>query len=159
MRGSITLDFLLSLVLILATIASFFFLAYTQVENTVIASAQYQAEAMAMSIGSSINHFAAIQPGAGSFVVIGLNGFDSTGFSVDIQPDDCKVSIDTVNELVVVEITAHRMESIQSETIIAQYPIVDVSNCCTVCLDTSDMSCNGRISVTETGGCIEVHPV
>jgi len=137
MRGSISLDFILSLVILLASASSFFFLAYTQVENTVIASTQYKAEAMAMQVGSAINHFAAIEPGANSYMELNFTGlpesegaasFGVPGFSVDIPEDKCNVTIVTVppQDRVVVTMVAYRMESSQPEIINATYPIVDV---------------------------------
>ena len=124
MRGSISLDFILSLVIILASASSFFFLAYTQVENTVIASAHYKAEAMAMQIGSAINHFAAIQPETNSYMELNFTGlpesngtasFGVPGFSVDIPSDECTVTVDGVNDIVIVTMAAYRMESSQPQ--------------------------------------------
>ena len=156
MRGSISLDFILSLVIILASASSFFFLAYTQVENTVIASAQYKAEAMAMQVGSAINHFAAIQPETGSYMELNFTGlpesegvasFGVPGFSVDIPTAECEIVLDGLNNTVTVTMLAYRMESSQPETITATYPTVKMSN--SALYGKLHVPCNGSVHITK----------
>ncbi len=159
MHGSITLDFILSLVIVLASASSFFYLAYTQVENTVIASAQYKAEAMAMQIGSAINHFAAIQPEKNSYMELNFTGlpesngtasFGVPGFSVDIPEGNCTVVFNGVNNTVTVSMLAYRMESSQPEEIIAVYPTAEMSNSA---LDGKlQVPCNGTVKVSSVMG-------
>lgn len=137
MRGSLTLDFLLALVLVFTSTASFFALAAAQLENTVIESTQFKAEAMAMEIGSAINHFAAIQPGNNSFIKIKLNGlpesegvasFGMPGYSVFSDSQSCNVSINSSSNIVNVQIIAYRMDSGEPTVINAYYPIVTTVN-------------------------------
>lgn len=121
MRGSITLDLILALVLLIATTSSFFFLAYTQIENTMIASTQYKAEAMAMSVGSAMNHFAAVKPAGASELILEFEPPENPGFAIDIGT--CTVKIFTVQKFVQVDMLVYRMDSSQPERLISRYPI------------------------------------
>jgi len=162
MRGSLTLDFILSLVLVLASVASFFALSATQVENTVIASTQHKAEAMAMTVGSAINRFAATQPALDSSITLSLQGlpesqgvasFGVPGFSAfmtDTTQNDCNVTIDTTKKLAIVTVTAYRMDSSQPSIVQAAYPIVDVVKNCGLS-NTLDVSCTGSITARKMG--------
>ena len=171
MRGSLTLDFILSLVLVMASVASFFALSAAQVENTVIASTQHKAEAMAMTIGSSINRFAAIQPAEGSSITLALQGlpesqgvasFGVPGFSVfmgSATTSDCSVMVDSINKkLVIVRISAYRMDSSQPSMVEASYPIVTTSSCDPVraLCGSIIVNCSDTLKVTMESGEVKV---
>lgn len=151
MRGSVTLDFLFSLALLLVTTASLFFVAYTQIENTMIASTQMRAEAMAMAAGSSINHFAAVQPGDGSSMNLTLGGIADPGFAIHINDNDCKATVSQTAGLVTVDVLAYRIESSAPERVTARYPIVagTTANVTVKCSEGL------KLSVTTAGTVVE----
>jgi hypothetical protein len=130
MRGTVTLDFVFALVLLIATTASFFFLAFTQIENTAVASTQMRAETLAIATGSAINHFVAVGPAPGSRMELALGGVGDPEFGVYIGPEDCNVTFNTPANIILVEANVYRMESSQPETIWAQYPTVKITNEC-----------------------------
>ncbi|MCK4328071.1 MAG: hypothetical protein KAW41_06440 [Candidatus Diapherotrites archaeon] len=137
MRGSLTLEFILSLVLLIASAGAFFALANAQIENTVVASTQYKAEAMAMSIGSAINHFAALEPGPGSYMELNFTGlpestgqasFGMPGFSAFATTEECNITYDSRVNQIIVEVTVYRMDSSAPTIVTARYPIVNTAN-------------------------------
>ena len=56
------MDFLLSMLVMLLIATVIFGIAYIQTENASAISVKYRAEALAMGMGSAINHYRAIGP-------------------------------------------------------------------------------------------------
>ncbi|MFC2174676.1 hypothetical protein ACFLQ2_02290 [archaeon] len=154
MRGSLTLEFILSLVLLIATAGGFLMLSYGQIENSVIASTQYKAEAMAMSTGSALTHFFATEPEYGSYMEMDFRGlpqeaagqssFGMPGFGVYASGQECNVSIDIDNSMVIVNILVYRIESSEPELVTAKYPFAS---------GVSAGACSGEITLVKTVGC------
>jgi len=157
MRGSLSLEFMLSLVLLLATATGFLLLAYTQVENTVVASTQYKAEAMAMTVGSAVSHFIATEPGYGSQLLMNFTGllesegaasFGMPGFSVYADHKDCNVTVSTLKSKVIVDVMIYRMDSGQAELVTAVYPFASPKVYCNIGVGDITVRCDKGINLT-----------
>ena len=171
MRGSLTLEFILSLVLLIATAGSFIFLANTQLENTVAASTQLKAEAMAMEVGSAITHFVAAGPAEGSFMVIdpkglpesaGQGSFGMPGLAAFATSRECNLSISPYENMVVVDVLVHRQDSEKATRVKAKYPIAGMTGYCGPVLDDGivTVGCGSKgMNLTVEGGFLVIKPV
>ncbi len=133
MRGTISLDILLSFIVMLIVSSVIVGTAFVQLENAAIASAQYKAESIAMGVGSAINHFYAIRPVDGELRVtpgqlatrsmsIGTPGWPDV-YSVSLNK--CTVQFD--GDILWMNFTLYRVENNLFEYVNASYPLVDVA--------------------------------
>ncbi len=132
MRGTISLDILLSFIVMLIVSSVIIGTAFVQLENAAIASAQYKAESAAMGVGSAINHFYAIRPSEGELRVSpGQIGTRSMSIGMSGWPDVYSVSlsnctIEFAGDILWMNFTLYRAENNLYEYVNASYPLVDV---------------------------------
>ncbi|MBN3037176.1 MAG: hypothetical protein JW834_01895 [Candidatus Diapherotrites archaeon] len=155
MQGSLSLDFLLSIIVTLVIASVLFGMAFMQIEQASAVSMKYRAEAMAMGVGSAINHFYAIDSEDPSKLTIDFSGRlqDASGKylraggiggigwnTIALDPMDCTVTVtgNTVN----VTIGFYRMENNFQEYVSATYPIVPVKG-------EAVVQCDSRLEVNQ----------
>jgi hypothetical protein len=158
-RASLTMDFLVSLLIL--TIAGAFFVnfGFLHAENSIMTGVKYKSEAMAMTVGSAINHFAAINPEPGSELHMDLADPEPSAGSLvgggwpgigKVYNAECKIGIDDVNDILVVNMTLYRLESDFPESVVARYPLVDVGH--SSGMGFQKINCNGTITVDDSMG-------
>lgn len=149
MRGTVSLDFLFSIIVMLIIASTLFGIAFLQLEDALAMNVKYKAEIIAMSLGSSINQFSAINPDENSKLSLTINDpkISKPDYMSGGWPDfyalsfrNCTIDIgDVLN----VTISYTRMETNIPESISAIYPIVKVSG-------KSNYLCNETINVLQT---------
>ncbi len=153
-KGSISIDFLLSLSVALSILVLFFPLAYMQLEDSIAFGLHQKAESMSAGVGSAINHFHAIdgkkmnlslkdpsEPGSS----ISSEGFAFVSGSTLIKPVSCNVTLNNDSNFVETSIGYERAETGTSETVSAKYPAL-VSN---VSTSKNVFDCNETIVMEE----------
>jgi uncharacterized protein (UPF0333 family) len=158
MRGSVSLDFLLALVVLFVLSAVVFGAAVELAEDSVASYGKLKAESLAMAIGSSINRFYATNPGDGSQLVLDLQRFAdkspnyfTSGFPgviVSTAQQECKVNITT--GVVYVRINMIGIDSNDLETVVGSYPVVDKA--ASTALTMSEDDCTKTITASVSGG-------
>jgi hypothetical protein len=151
MRGTISLDLLLSVVVMLVISSAIVGMAFLQLENAAIANAQYKAEALAMGAGSAVNHFQAMRADGGELYLslgdvskrsarIGQPGWPDA-FALDLSACTVQVS----GNVLWLNFTVHRVENNFGEYVNATYPLVSVSG------DEAAHACSGTLIVSAAG--------
>jgi hypothetical protein len=151
MRGTISLDLLLSVVVMLVISSAIVGMAFLQLENAAIANAQYKAEALAMGAGSAINHFQAMRADGGDLYLslgdvskrsarIGQAGWPDA-FSLDLLA--CTMQVN--GSVFWLNFTVHRVENNFDEYVNATYPLVTVSG------NETAQPCNSTLIVSAAG--------
>lgn len=138
-RATISLDFILSSIVLMLVASMLMGFTLMQIENASVISVRYKAEALAISIGSAINHFKSIGPqpsdtmnisianigGRATAPIVPPTGANWPGISLDLI--SCTININETTDILTVNMTYQRMESNFQESVIAQYPLVDMS--------------------------------
>ncbi|MCD6522730.1 MAG: hypothetical protein J7K68_03195 [Candidatus Diapherotrites archaeon] len=152
-RATISLDFLLSSIVLMLVASILMGFALMQVENASAISVKYKAEAIAIAVGSAINHFRAISPqpddelkidiqnigGTATSPIVPTTGGNWPKLSLDLV--SCSVHVNETTDILTVNLTYQRIESNMLESVIAQYPLVDMKT-------GVDALCNQTLVVT-----------
>jgi hypothetical protein len=146
-RAIVSIDFLLTLILLLVATGILISASQPMFHNAAKANAKLKAEALAIGIGSSINHFYAIGAKSGDNLAITVhNPFETTRFpAIADEPltMDCGIGYDDGMGLIGVGVD---YDGDGAADIIAVYPVVDGIDVDPDIL----MGCNGDLVVTIT---------
>ena len=124
-KATITLDFILSLGILVLLSPMLYNYSFSTLENAEELSLKLQAETLAMQIGSATNHFQAIQPqGANDKLVLNLHaGLEETQTSL---APSCITTIGPSNVTVSITFTGRWTNT--QRTVNASYPITALGN-------------------------------
>ncbi|MCD4739730.1 hypothetical protein K8R43_00905 [archaeon] len=158
-RAMISMDLLISVLVLILVGTSMVSFGFTQAESAAAQNLKLKSEAYAMTVGSAINHFSAINPEDGSILVLNLSnpepignhtltgGWPPVGRTQFISCE-MKLSSNAVGaKYLIVNYTFDRWDSAFEQSVVAHYPLV--SN---VTASQVYMNCSGTITATAILG-------
>lgn len=159
-RGTLSIDLLISVIVLLIVGEIFYAFSYYQGETALANNMKFKAESHAMAIGSAINHFAAINPESGSHLEMDLYNPEPARDDVTragwpylgkLSFEECTLSFSDIDsgdsKYLMVNITFEQWDSGFSRSVIGRYPVVPNTQ---ITGDT-EINCSGFIDVRFSG--------
>lgn len=161
----LSFDFLICILILLMVGGALVSFGFSQAETSVVNGVKFKSEAYAIALGSAINHFAAINPEEGSFLVLNLSNPEPIGNHTlsggwpavgRVSFNSCNVSFSNdaagAPKYLIVNFSFNRWDSGFDQFVVGKYPVVPNVTVAAPLV----MNCSGTMKITKSANTLDV---